>query len=104
MNAYSLLVFGAALSFTIGGVFMKTSDGLTQPWPTAMLLVCFAIGAVLQTLAMRGEALGTTYVVVLGAEAVLACWLGWSVFGERLTTLQLAGIIAILIGIAAVRS
>jgi len=62
----------AALSFSIGGYFMKLSAGLTRLRPTVMVVVFFSIGTVLQTVAMRGEQMAITYIVVLGFEAISA--------------------------------
>jgi len=45
----------AALSFSIGGYFMKLSAGLTHLRPTVLMFAFLSVGAVLQTVAMRGE-------------------------------------------------
>jgi hypothetical protein len=45
----------AALSFSIGGYFMKLSAGLTHLRPTVLMFAFFSVGTVLQTVAMRGE-------------------------------------------------
>ncbi len=103
LNVFTLLVLGAALSFTTGGIFMKLSEGLTKPWPTTGLLVLFLLGACLQTLAMRGADLGVTYIIILGVEAVLAFLFGWWLFGEHVTWLKAAAVGLIVMGIAGLR-
>ena len=50
----------AALFFTVGGIFMKLSDGLTKFWPTMIVFALFVTGAGLQTLAMKREDLAVT--------------------------------------------
>lgn len=108
----SMLYFGmaiaAALAFTVGGVFMKLSQGLTQPLPTLAMLGLFALGAALLTLSIdaRGE-LGPAYLVVLGLEAVLAFAFGAMLFGENANLgrmlglgLLIAGMILIEVGAA----
>ena len=102
-SAFQFMVVGAALSFTVGGIFMKLAEGLTRPWPTAALLAFFALGACLQTLAMRNEELGVTYIVILGVEALLAFAFGAFFFSESVTALRVAGIAAICAGIVALR-
>ena len=100
----SLALFAAAFCYTIGAVYMKLSDGFTRPWPSAMLVACFAAGTCFLTFAMRGGALSVTYVVELGLEALLAVAFGYFVFEEQLSAVRLAGILAIVGGIVAVRS
>ncbi len=58
----------AALFFTVGGVFMKLSEGLTKFWPTVIVFALFAMGAALQTLAMKREDLAVTYLWVVELE------------------------------------
>jgi multidrug transporter EmrE-like cation transporter len=62
----------AALFFTVGGVFMKLSEGLTKFWPTVIVFALFLAGAALQTLAMKREDLAVTYLWVVGLESILA--------------------------------
>jgi small multidrug resistance pump/quaternary ammonium compound-resistance protein SugE len=96
---YLGLMVTAALAFTIGGVFMKWSNGLTQTLPTLAMLVLFAIGATLLTLSIdvRGE-LGPAYLVVLGLEAILALALGALVFGENASAPRLFGLVLLIAG------
>lgn len=58
----------AALFFTVGGVFMKLSEGLTKFWPTVIVFALFLVGAALQTLAMKREDLAVTYLWVVGTR------------------------------------
>jgi multidrug transporter EmrE-like cation transporter len=99
----ALLVLAASLSFTVGGIFMKLSDGLTRPLQTVFLLSFFMVGACLQALAMRGEDLSAIYIIVLGVEAMLAFVFGLAFFHEALTPIKIAGILAIVAGVAALR-
>jgi small multidrug resistance pump len=62
----------AAIFFSIGGYFMKASAGLTEFRPTMLVFTFFIAGASLQTVAMRGQQMVITYVVVLGLEAISA--------------------------------
>lgn len=99
----SVLYFGmavaAALAFTVGGVFMKHSQGLTQPLPSLAMLGLFGLGAALLTLSieLRGE-LGPAYLVVLGLEAVLALAFGAMLFGEHPNVTRLFGLALLIVG------
>lgn len=93
------MAVGAALAFTVGGIFMKPAEGLSRPWPTLAVLVLFTIGALLLTLsvAVRGE-FSAAYLVVLGLETMLALAFGVLIFGERATTGRLIGIFLLMAG------
>lgn len=93
----------AALSFSVGGYFMKLSAGLTQFRPSALMFGFFAIGAVFQTIAMRGEQMSITYVVVLGFEAITALSLGVFLLKESASVTKLAGVGLVLAGIVLLR-
>lgn len=96
---YVGLMVAAALAFTIGGVFMKASQGLTQTLPTLAMLGLFVLGATLLTLSIdvRGQ-LGPAYLIVLGLEAVLAMAFGAILFGENATPPRLLGLGLLIVG------
>ena len=99
MKALTLYALAAFL-YVIGGVCMKYSAGLTRLAPTLALVAVFAAGALVQAWAMRQEALGTSYAVVLGLEAILALAAGRFLFGEGITLRAGAGVALVLGGIA----
>src|SRR3954467_11971864 len=93
----------AALLYVLGGVFMKYSQGLTQALPTLALTILFSCGALLQAWAMKGAELGSSYVIVLGLEAMLAVALGTVLFGEHIGVRSLVGITLVVLGIIVLR-
>ena len=94
----------AALSFTVGGIFMKYADGPHSRSATALFLLLFAFGAVIQSQAMRGAELSATYIVVLGLEAALALAFGTLLFAEPITLPKIAAIVLIVGGIGLLRT
>jgi small multidrug resistance pump len=94
----------AALSFSIGGYFMKLSVGMTQWRPTVLVFAFFAIGACFQTVAMRTEQMSVTYIVVLGFEAITAFSLGVFFLKEDSSAIKMAGIALVLVGIVMLRA
>lgn len=96
---YLLMVLVAAISFVIGGVYMKLSEGLSQLVPTLLVYLFYVAGASLQTFAMRNSDLGVTYLFVLGLESVLAFWFGVLLFQEDYSYLKLLGMSLIVAGI-----
>lgn len=101
---FTTLTCLAALSFSIGGYFMKLSAGLTQFRPTVLVFTFFAIGAGLQTVAMRDQQMAVTYIVVLGLEAVTAFSLGVFFLDESSSLAKLAGVGLVLAGIVVLRA
>lgn len=98
-----LLGLLAALCFTIGGLFMKSADGVRHLAPAVGFLLLFGAGAVLQSYAMRGAGMAVTYVLVLGLEAALAVGFGMGLLGESLSPVRIVGIGLTLVGIALLR-
>ena len=101
---FATLTCLAALSFSVGGYYMKLSAGLTQFRPTVLVFAFFLIGAILQTLAMRGQQMAVTYIVVLGLEALTAFSLGVFFLKESSSLAKLAGVGLVLAGIVVLRT
>ncbi|HEY9609684.1 DMT family transporter [Allocoleopsis sp.] len=101
---YLLMVLAAAVFFTVGGIFMKLSQGLSFLTPSLLVYVFFCTGASLQTLAMHKSELGVTYILVLGLEAVLALLFGIFIFKEHYSLLKLLGVSLIVVGIIFLRT
>ncbi len=94
----------AASLYVIGGVFMKLSAGLTRWLPAPSVVVVFGAGALVQAWAMKQEALGPSYVVVLGLEALLAVFAGCILFAEQMTPKMISGVVLVVLGIILLRT
>ena len=101
---FTILTCLAALSFSIGGYFMKLSAGLTQLRPTLLVFAFFTLEAGLQTVAMRGQQMAITYIVVLGFEAIAAFTLGVLFLKEGSSLTKFVGVGMVLAGIVVLRS
>jgi quaternary ammonium compound-resistance protein SugE len=93
-------VVAASLCFATSGVAMKFSDGLTRPLPSMLLGLLVLVGATFQTFVMRYAGLGTTYLMVLGLEAVIATVLGIVFFHESFSLSRVLAIGFIVVGVA----
>ena len=102
MKALFLYSLAAALYVT-GGLFMKYSAGLTRWLPALALVIVFSTGALIQAWAMKQEALGSSYVVVLGLEALLVLFAGYFVFAEQMTVKMIFGAVLVVLGIIFLR-
>lgn len=96
------IIFGS-LAFSVGGAFMRVSDGFTKFWPSLVVVSCFVVGSVFLTRAVNRGGLSTTFVLGLGIEAVLSVGIGLALLGERLTASQTAGIAIILVGLVTLK-
>ncbi|SRR5579871_2996138 len=94
-----MLNIAAALSYVIGGVFMKLSAGLSRPAPSLVVFLCFAGGAGLQAIAMRKSDMGAAYILVLGLEACLALAFGALFLRETCSPTKLMGVGLVIAGI-----
>ncbi len=95
---------GAAIVFAIGGIFMKLSMGLSQPLYTITIFIFFGLGIVLQTLAIERTDLGTSYLLVLGLEAVASVFFSIWLFKENFSPTNLIGLATIVMGVILLRS
>jgi multidrug transporter EmrE-like cation transporter len=102
MKALVLYALAAALYVT-GGVFMKYSAGLTRWLPGLALVALFSAGALMQAWAMKREPLGSSYVVVLGLEALLAVLAGYFLFAEQMTIRMASGVVLVVLGMILLR-
>jgi small multidrug resistance pump len=96
-------MIGAALAYTVGGIFMKLSQGLINPMPTAIVYGCFLTGATLQIVSMNKGDLGISYIFVLALEAVLAFGFGIFFFKEHQSFMKYVALALIVTGIALLR-
>ena len=102
---YILMAIGASLCFSIGGIFMHMSQGVSQILPTSLIYICFGLGATLQTLTMQKYGgMGMTYVLIIGIEAILAVIFGAIIFQEGYSLLRLVGIGLIITGVVFLHS
>lgn len=102
MKTIALYTLSASL-YVAGGMFMKYSAGLTRLQPALALVAFFSAGALVQAWAMKQEALGSSYVVVLGLEALLAVIAGYFLFAEQMTVKMISGVALVVLGIILLR-
>jgi len=100
-GALATIIIGS-LAFSIGGAFVRLSDGFTKFWPS-VIAACFVIGAGFLTRAVHHGGLSSTYVIGLGIEAVISVAIGLALLGERLSVAQTVGIAIIILGLVAMK-
>jgi len=96
---YLTMVFIATVTYTLGGMYMKLSKGLSELEPSLLVYFCLATGASLETLAMHNSPLGVRYLFVVGLEFVLAFLFGRLLFRENYSYSRLFGVSLIVAGL-----
>lgn len=96
---YLFMVFIAAFAYTMGGMYMKLSKGLSKPGPSLLVYFFLSAGASLESLAMHHSELGVTYICVIGVEFVLAFLFGSLLFRENYSHRNLFGVSLIVAGL-----
>ena len=71
--------------------------------PGLALVALFSAGALMQAWAMKREPLGSSYVVVLGLEALLAVLAGYFLFAEQMTIKMISGVVLVILGMILLR-
>jgi multidrug transporter EmrE-like cation transporter len=97
------MIICGSLAFSVGGAFMKASNGLTTFTPTLVVLLSFVLGASLLTRAVTQANMSTTVIVGLGFEAVLTVLIGFLFLGDRVSIGQALGMMLVLSGVALVK-
>ena len=98
MALFELIV--AAAAYALGGFFMKLSEGLSRPLPSASFLTLFVAAASLQAVAMRRVDLGVAYIFVLGLEALFTLGLSLFVLRESWSAARLVAVTLVVVGVA----
>jgi quaternary ammonium compound-resistance protein SugE len=101
--AWVLLVLAGLLE--IGwAVGLKYTDGFTRFVPSVATVACMVVSLGLLGLALRTLPIGTAYAVWTGIGAVGTAAIGIALLGEAATPMRLAGIGAIVVGIALLKA
>lgn len=94
----------ALLALTIvfevaGTTLMKLSNGLTQPWPSAGVFVCYAAALVGLTLVLKSIELSIAYAIWSGAGTALTAAIGILWFKEPASALKLVSLGLVVAGV-----
>jgi multidrug transporter EmrE-like cation transporter len=100
----TLILIGAAVSYSLGGYYMKLSQGLTKAGATGAVMALFCLGACLQMYAMRQSEMTSNYIIVLGLEAITALSIGIFFLNEGITWPKLIGVCIVVVGVAFLRN
>ena len=94
-----VVLVAAGLFETAFAVFLKLSDGLSRPWPTAGFAVCALISFGLLMTALRDLEVGPAYAVWTGIGAAGAATVGMIALGDTVSAVKLVSIALVLAGV-----
>lgn len=95
-----LLLFGAIAAEVIGATATRYSEGFTRPIPTALTVVAVLAAYYLLSLVLqRGMSIGVAYGIWAALGVALVAIVGWILFGDHLTWVQVAGIVLVIAGV-----
>ena len=99
MTAPYLHLLVAIVAEVVATSFLKHSDGLSRPGPTAAVVVGYAVAFYFLALALRTVPVGMAYAIWSGAGIVLVSLAGWVLFRQAIDAAGLLGIGLILAGV-----
>jgi small multidrug resistance pump len=94
------LLLAAAISSEVAATLaLKASDGLSRPVPAAIVVVGYAASFWLLALVLKHLSVGTTYAVWSAVGTAAIALIGMLAYGEAATTLKLASLGLIVVGV-----
>jgi quaternary ammonium compound-resistance protein SugE len=98
-----IILFIAGLFEMAWALFLKQSDGLSRPLPTAAFVVTLAISMGLLGYALKTLPVGTAYAIWTGIGAAGTALVGMIWLGESREVLKLVSLVLLIAGIAGLR-
>jgi small multidrug resistance pump len=89
----------AIASEVIGTVFLRFTDGFTNPLPSALVVATYALSLWLTALALRQLEISLAYAVWAGVGTAAVAVIGMAAMGESVNALKLASIALVIGGV-----
>ncbi|KAB0264273.1 DMT family transporter [Microvirga brassicacearum] len=101
MNYAFLLA--AILCEVVATTALKAADGFTRLWPSAVVVVGYALAFYFLSLTLRTIPIGIAYALWSGIGIVLIAVVGWLLYRQSLDWPALLGIFLILAGVLVIQ-
>ena len=99
------LALAGAITLEIAGtVSMKLSHGFTRPLPSVLLFVFYGCSFALMTIAVKRIDVSVSYAIWSGVGTATIALIGVFWFRETLTSIQVASIVLIVLGVFGLRA
>ena len=100
-----LLLVGAIAAEVVATLCLRASAGMTRPLPAVVVVVGYVTAFALLSMALtRQVPLGIAYGIWAAAGVALVALLSVALFGERLTGVQVGGLVLIVLGVVALEA
>lgn len=94
------IFLSAAIVLEVAGTTsMKLSRGFAEIWPTVAVLLFYGAAAAALILALKRLELSVTYAIWSGVGTALTAFVGIAYFRESFTSLKLASLALIILGV-----
>lgn len=103
LNGYVYLAI-AIIGETAATTALKSSEELTRPGPTVVVVIGYAIALYFLSLTLRSVPVGIAYAIWAGAGTALIALLAYIVHHQTLDMRALAGMALIVAGVALVNT
>lgn len=98
MNAWLILTLAIAAE-VVATSSLKASEGFTRLWPSAMVVVGYAVAIYLLSLVLKTIPVGVAYAIWSGLGVVLITLVAWLAYGQRIDLPGLIGMGLIVSGV-----
>jgi small multidrug resistance pump len=89
----------AIVSEVIGTTALKASEGFTHLWPSAIVVIGYAVSFYFLSLTLRAMPVGVAYAIWSGVGVALIALISWVLFGQSLNLPGIIGISLIVAGV-----
>ena len=89
----------AIASEVVGTVFLRYTDGFTNPLPSTLVVATYALSLWLTALALRQLEISLAYAVWSGIGTAAVAVIGMAAMGETVNALKLASIALVIGGV-----
>lgn len=97
MNAW-LMLAGAIAAEVVATSSLKLAAGFTRPLPSLLVVVGYVLSFWLLSQVMQRLELGIVYAIWCGVGMAVIAMVGVLMYGESISPMKLAGLLAIMIG------
>lgn len=94
-----ILLAVAIVSEVIGTSALKASEGFSRPWPSAIVIIGYAVSFYLLSLTLKTLPIGVAYAIWSGVGIVLIALIAWVLYGQALDLPAVLGMSLIVAGV-----